>query len=328
MIGTGSIGERHVRCFLATGRAVVAICEIDRRRRREVAARYPLEGSFASLDDALGQPFAAAVVATPAPSHVPLATRLAGEGIHPLIEKPLSTSLDGVDKLLETVRERGVTAAVAYVYRAHPALAAMRRAVVEGRFGRPLQLIVVAGQHFPTYRPTYRETYFADREAGGGAIQDALTHVLNAGEWLLGPISSVSFDAAHCALPGVEVEDTVQGIARHGTVPASYVFNLHQAPFELTLTVVCERGTTRFEYHRQLWSWMTEPGGEWTHEDTGPLERDTLFVTQAMAFLDAIGGASALCPLDEGLATLRSNLAVLRSVEERRWIKLAKEPEA
>jgi len=317
-----------VRCFLATGRAAVAICEIDQRRRREVAERYRLTGSFASLDDALGQPFAAAVVATPAPSHVPLATRLAEAGIHPLIEKPLSTSLDGVDRLLDTVRERGVTAAVAYVYRAHPALAAMRRAIVEGRFGRPLQLVVVAGQHFPTYRPAYRETYFADRTAGGGAIQDALTHVLNAGEWLLGPITSMSFDAAHRALAGVEVEDTVQGIARHGKVLATYVFNLHQAPFELTLTVVCERGTARFEYHRQLWSWMTEPGSEWTREATEPLERDTLFITQANAFLDALGGASPLCPLDEGLATLRANLAVLRSVEEHSWITLAKEPEA
>jgi predicted dehydrogenase len=287
-----------------------------------------LAGSFASLDDALSQRFEAAVVATPAPSHVPLATRLAEAGLHLLIEKPLSTGLDGVDRLLETVRDRGVTAAVAYVYRAHPALAAMRRAIAEGRFGQPLQLVVVAGQHFPKYRPAYRETYFADRGAGGGAIQDALTHVLNAGEWIVGPVTRVSFDAAHCALADVEVEDTVQGIARHGTVLATYVFNLHQAPFELSITVVCERGTARFEYHRQLWRWMTEPGGEWTSEDTQPLERDTLFTTQANAFLDALGGASPLCPLDEGVATLRTNLAVLRSAESHKWITLAKEPQA
>ena len=27
IVGTGSIGERHTRCFLATGRAQVSICE-------------------------------------------------------------------------------------------------------------------------------------------------------------------------------------------------------------------------------------------------------------------------------------------------------------
>jgi len=30
VIGAGSIGERHIRCFLKTGRARVSVCEIDR----------------------------------------------------------------------------------------------------------------------------------------------------------------------------------------------------------------------------------------------------------------------------------------------------------
>ena len=69
-------------------------------------------------------------------------------------------------------------------------LAAMREAIHEGRFGRPVQLTLVAGQHFPTYRPTYRDTYYKDRAAGGGAVQDALTHHLNAVEWLATGVSS------------------------------------------------------------------------------------------------------------------------------------------
>ena len=71
-----------------------------------------------------------AVIATPAPLHVPLATRLVEAGVHVLIEKPLGTSLDGVERLGQMVRERGVTAAVGYVYRCHPLLSAMRQAIV------------------------------------------------------------------------------------------------------------------------------------------------------------------------------------------------------
>ena len=52
--------------------------------------------------------------------------------------------------------EQGLTAAVAYNYRCHPLLAALREALRAGRFGRPVELIAVAGQHFPTYRPAYR----------------------------------------------------------------------------------------------------------------------------------------------------------------------------
>ena len=66
--------------------------------------------------------------------------------------------------------------------------AAMKAALDSGRFGRPVQLVAVCGQHFPTYRPAYREIYYRDRATGGGAIQDAITHVLNLGEWLIGPV--------------------------------------------------------------------------------------------------------------------------------------------
>ena len=37
VIGTGSIGERHTRCFLETGRCEVSICEINAELRSEVA---------------------------------------------------------------------------------------------------------------------------------------------------------------------------------------------------------------------------------------------------------------------------------------------------
>src|SRR5262249_40655674 len=171
----------------------------------------------ANLDDALAGRPTAAVIATPAPLHVPLSLRLAEAGIHLLIEKPLSTSLEGVDRLRQVVARPGGGAAVAYVYRVLPGLAGMRAALVEGRFGRPVQLVAVCGQHFPTYRPAYRTIYYTDRAQGGGAIQDALTHVINAGEWLIGPVDRVLADAAHQILEGVEGEDTVHVLTRQGT---------------------------------------------------------------------------------------------------------------
>src|SRR5690606_32808909 len=131
---------------------------------------------------------------------------------------------------------RDVVAGVAYVYRAHPALEEMRQAIASGRFGRPVELVAVLGQHFPFYRPAYRTIYYRDRATGGGAIQDALTHVLNAGEWLVGPITRLACDAEHLVLDGVDVEDTVHLLARHGRVMASYSLNQHQAPNESTIT--------------------------------------------------------------------------------------------
>jgi predicted dehydrogenase len=148
------------------------------------------------LDSALAAAPEATVVCTPAHLHVEIATRLAAEGIHLLIEKPLSVALDGVEQLKQFVAQKKLVAAVAYVSRAHPVLTEMRKALASGRFGRPLQTVAVSGQHFPFYRPAYREIYYNDRATGGGAIQDALTHVVNAVEWLIGPMTEVTADAA------------------------------------------------------------------------------------------------------------------------------------
>jgi predicted dehydrogenase len=196
----------------------------------------------------------------------------------------------------------------------------MRAALVAGRFGKPLEIVATSGQHFPLYRPAYRDIYYNDRATGGGAVQDALTHVIDAAQWLVGPIDRLVADLDHQVLPGVDVEDTVHVVARHGSVMGSYSLNQHQAPNEMTLTVVGTRGAARFEYHHSRWRWMNEPAGEWTDEEAGPLARDELFVRQGHAFLDAVAGKSPpVCTLHEARHTLEVNLAILRSAERRGW---------
>lgn len=317
VIGTGSIGERHLRCLLRTGRVAAGMVEIRDQPRREVAARYGVSEVFASLDDALNTGWDAAVIATPAPSHIALAMRLADAGVNLLIEKPLSTTMNGVEELIGKVKAAGVLAAVAYVCRAHPALAAMRDSLLSGRFGKPVELVAVCGQHFPFYRPAYRETYYTDRAQGGGAIQDALTHIFNAGEWLVGPIERLCADAAHQVLQGVDVEDTVHVLTRQANVMGCYVLNQHQSPNETTITVVCERGTLRLEMHNQRWGWMDTPASDWHFETVDISERDDWFTCQEQAFLDALEGkAEPLCTLEQGRQTLKVNLAALRSADQ------------
>jgi predicted dehydrogenase len=322
VIGVGSIGERHVRCFQGTGRCRVSLVEINPTLRQSVAERYGVP-SYVSLEEALRAKPTAAVVAVPAHLHLPVAKQLADAGVHLLIEKPLSTTLRGVSELRDVVARKQLVCGVAYVYRSHPILSAMREAIQSGRFGRPVELVAVCGQHFPTYRPAYREIYYKDRATGGGAIQDALTHILNAGQWLVGPMTKLVSDADHQLLPGVDVEDTVHILARHDRVQASYALNQHQAPNEVTITVVCERATVRFEAHENRWRWLSTPGESWQEERFPPLERDTLFIEQAGFFLDAIEGKRQVtCSLDEGEAALRANLAALSSCASGQWISL------
>lgn len=320
VIGGGSIGERHLRCFQQTERVDVAVCDSNAELSRALTEKYGLRESFDDFAAACASQPDIAVICTPAHLHIPMAMQLVEADVPVLVEKPLSVDLQGTEDLLSLAESRGVTAGVAYVYRAHPALEAMRHAVQSGRFGRPVQVVAVFGQHFPFYRPAYREIYYRDRATGGGAIQDALTHVINAAEWLVGPVTELVADADHLVLEGVTVEDTVHVLARHSGVMAAYSLNQHQPANEGTLTVVCERGVARFEIHRGRWMWSEQPEQPWQEEPCPLLQRDELFRRQAAAFLDAVAGQAApLCTLQEGLQTLRVNLAALRSTASRSW---------
>jgi len=194
-----------------------------------------------------------------------------------------------------------------------------------GFCGDVQHVAVCAGQHFPTFRPAYREIYYARRESGGGAIQDALTHLLHAVEWLVSPVERVLSHASHQVLEGVDVEDTVNVSARlTNGVLASFALNQFQAVSETILTFHGTKGSLRIdvtgdrigtaEYDGEGWKWDQLPS---------PQRDDASFTEQARDFLAATRGDTDVgCTLAEGEQTLRCNLAVLQSAESGKEVVL------
>src|SRR4051812_5130761 len=116
VVGCGSIGERHLRCFQKTGRCRVSACDANARLLQQVAAQYSA-ASFANLESALvSEKFDALVICTPAHTHLAIARRGAEIGAALFIEKPLSVTLDGIEETREAIQRSGRFTAVAYVY--------------------------------------------------------------------------------------------------------------------------------------------------------------------------------------------------------------------
>jgi predicted dehydrogenase len=321
VIGCGSIGERHVRTFLATGRAEVIACDTRPGIRQQMTERYGVE-AVSDWATTLRKPdLTAVVVATPAPLHVEIGAKCLEAGRHVLIEKPLSLETTGTDNLIALRARTAKFAAVAYVLHFVPALQAARHFLQTRGLGPIRHVTVNSGQHFPLFRPAYREIYYRDHAQGGGAIQDALTHMANAVEWVAGPTTQVFCDAAHQVLEGVTVEDTVNVAARNGGVLTSYALNQFQAVNETRWDFHAEQGSVRVELNAQRWGVMARGETEWRWTACPVSDRDQLFVSQANAFLDGCEGkANALCTLEEGQQTLRFNLAALASWRENRPI--------
>ena len=321
VIGCGSIGERHLRCFQATTRANVTACESNPALLSTMAKRYgvPTAPDWEAALACGGH--TVAIICTPAPLHVPMSRRALELGVHVLVEKPLSHSLAGIDELVALGRSAPGHAAVAYVLHVNPALSAAREFIRDGGIGRVRQASFVSGQPFHKLRPGYDRSYYRDHKMGGGAIQDALTHSANWTESVLGPTDSLLCDAAHLAVPNVEVEDTVHIAARNGEVLVSYALNQFQVPNESVMQFNSERGSVRIEPGRHRWGVLLEGLPEWNWTDLEPGDRDMLFIAQANAFLDQVEGKPRrLCTIEAAAHTVRFNLAALASAQSGRRV--------
>jgi len=317
VIGGGSIGERHVRCFQAIG-CTVALCDANAERLREVAGKYHLQRTFAELNQAVNDTWYGVVVATPANLHAAHAAAIAKSTAALLIEKPLCTRLEDAERLRSATADKVVQ--VGYVLRHHPATQHVRQLLAEDVIGTLHQVTVVAGQHFASLRPAYRDTYYKSRDTGGGAVQDAATHLFDIVQYLAGPLDWIFADYAHQELADVEVEDTVHliGRASGGRVLVSIALNQFMAPNETHLQLNGARGSLAIRFHEHRVGMLRLGDSDWTWTEPLAAERDDLFREQAQSFLSAaVGQEPPLCTLGDGIRALKVNLAALRSGERR-----------
>lgn len=217
IVGLGSIGRRHLRF----ARELLPNADIRVLRHQEcVSIPEHANGCFSSLEQAIAFAPRLAVIASPATFHVSVARPLAQAGVHLLIEKPLSASLDGVAQLLEICRKQGTVLLTGYNLRFLPSLQRFRGLLGEHVIGRVLSVRCEVGQYLPSWRPdtNYRRGVSARRELGGGALLE-LSHELDYLRWIFGDVNSVNATLRRQSGLEIDVEDTAHLIL--GFAPAA-----------------------------------------------------------------------------------------------------------
>lgn len=182
VIGLGTWGELHARALAEyPGAELAAVCDISELRARLVAhatgARMYYTNAASLLED---ESITAICIATPDYAHKEVALAAAKAGKHLLVEKPLATTEEEAQAIVEAARRAGVMLMVNFHHRWHPAFAAAREAVVDGRVGAPM-LLYCRWSH-SLELPT-RELNWPSRTS---VAWFAGTHAVDAVRWLCG----------------------------------------------------------------------------------------------------------------------------------------------
>lgn len=327
IIGSGGIAQRHLRGFLKTEQAELAVVEPDRTKRELAAATYPLIDTWADIKDAPLSAFDGAVITAPAHVHVPLAMTCAKAGLPVLLEKPLSVTWDGVDELLSATRD--LVCRVGYIRRSGPEMQYLHQASQAGTIGTPKLLYVNTSQEFPKYRPDYRDTYYARPEMGGGAILDAASHSIDVAIWLLGEPVEVSCLYDHLVLPDVEVEDTCLLSIRFASGAMAQInINQFQKPNISTFDLIGTTGNLTYNGANSSITHFTDDSGQGerrTFLDGMSLmeAHEARFKLQAEQFMGAIDGQPCgLATVADAALNLKVALAAKQADREKRVIQL------
>ncbi len=133
VIGVGYFGSRHVEKWSAMDDVELAyVVDTDEELARKTARRL---GCEAAQDHraVLGKVDLASV-ATPTHSHFEVAHALLSSGIHVLVEKPLTRTIEEADALVAAAEAKGLELRVGHLERFNPALVAVRERIVAPRF--------------------------------------------------------------------------------------------------------------------------------------------------------------------------------------------------
>jgi UDP-N-acetylglucosamine 3-dehydrogenase len=314
LIGLGAMGRHHAR-VLSTLDGVDLVGVLDPAPNAITPHGVPL---LAELDELLAMDIDYAVMACPTGLHEEIGLRLADEGVHALIEKPLAPSVEASRTLVEAFGRRGLIGAVGHIERYNPALQNLRSRLENGDLGDLYQVV------------TRRQGPFPGRIGDVGVVMDLATHDIDLTAWVTGH-DYVDVAARTVSRSGRPHEDMVSAVARlDNGVIATHLVNW-LSPFKERSTIitgskgcfVADTLTADLTFHA---NGAIDTEWEVLRAFRGVAEGDTIryaipkrepLLVEHERFRDAVEGKdSDIVTLAQGLRAVEVAAAILTSARE------------
>jgi myo-inositol 2-dehydrogenase/D-chiro-inositol 1-dehydrogenase len=240
LIGTGGMGTRHavnLHRFVG-GASVAAVYDLDQARAQQAAAQC---GSPVVMDDPYkliaDKNIDAVLIASPDDTHAKLTLACLQAGKPVLCEKPLATSVEDAEKVLQAEVALGKKlVSVGFMRRFDPQHQSVRELGHSGRIGRPL-----------LWKGVHRNAQVAFGITGATILTNSAGHDFDSARWLLG--QEVQEVYVRGLLSRTELHpDTrdlllIEMFMSNNTMATAEVYVNDEYGYEVSAELVCQRGT-------------------------------------------------------------------------------------
>jgi len=158
VIGVGYLGKYHAQKYAGMDNVdLVGVVDTE-KSRAETVARQVGTRAYTSHLDLMGRVDAVSI-AVPTPAHYAVGRDFLENSVDILIEKPMTTSLEEADKLLEMAESRGLIIQVGHLEEFNPAVVAVKEFVKK-----------------PMFIESHRLSIYNDRSTDVSVVLDLMIH--------------------------------------------------------------------------------------------------------------------------------------------------------
>lgn len=269
--------------------------------------------------------------------HADLTILAAGHGKDVLCEKPMATTLEDCDRMIEACKRHGIRYMQTFPKRFDPAYVKIKQLLADGAIGRVGSVRMRHGHFFGLISGWVNNpetAWFRDAEqAGGGALLDEGVHGADCLRWLFGEPVAVMADV-DTLLTDLRVDDNSAVIWRFaGGVMAVQQSNWTDWAADNTLEIYGERGvivgrhsdcaSTRIvgEGSSPVSLFQQGKGAGWVHFDL-PVHFPLYHETVAIEFIKClVNDTEPPVTGEDGRKALEMILGAYRSAQEKRQVR-------
>ncbi len=215
IIGCGKVGDFHARAYEGIENSdFMAVCDSNIGRAKAFAEIYGV-AAYDDIEKMIRECGLDVVsVCTPHPLHADPAVTAADCGCNVLIEKPLASTLEDCDRIIEAGRKNHVIIGTMVQRRFYRPCMRIRQAVEEGKLGTPvLGMVTMLGWRDKNYYDSdpWRGTWKGE---GGGVLVNQAPHQIDLLQWYMGEVDEIYGVWKNLNHPYIEVEDTAAAVIK------------------------------------------------------------------------------------------------------------------
>lgn len=323
VIGSGSVGKRHLRNFSDLGCKVSAM-DLRSDRLSEANQITPLAYSFSNIEDALhyASQFSGVVICSPTKYHVEQAELFLEKDLPVFLEKPVSKDAKSAESLLRLVKQSKAPLFLGYTYRWWPPIKELKSRIDSGVIGKILHVQCSMSAHLADWHPweKYQEFFMSSKELGGGALLDE-SHIFDLMLWMFGMPNEIFGKVERISNLEIESDDNVDVLFSWQSGLRIYVhLDLYKRPHDRSILVTGEEGTLHWTFIPNRLRFSNSISNEWI--DTNyECDRNEMFINAAKDFLRMIDTKSEpLCSIEDAYMVMKLIDAIRQSTETKRAI--------